>query len=359
MHATPSLVIGNRSYESEIDRPHLLGALCASLDEPKPDCCKDAPACFFDAQCRRRGYVSKCVDAGTAKARCDASTPAVKVPATVLFDRDALADNQSKILEALIGDLPGLDYTLVDAASPEGKRLAQQTGVARLPAYLIDPIAKTEEGYKGSVGRIAKEISFQADGSERKFLLLREDQSGVGSNRFLARPRIKGRADLFVSRFSKNGQEALETALECSASPEAHGLTLELHDVIYLKASDDGGKLQPAAKFGIAEVEEAARAIAVRITAPEKLNSYLIERGKKRGSSYWDAALKRLGIDPEQIRTLAESADVFQKLSEEAALLKTLESGGEIVLLAENCELIPIASRNDLKQILERIAARK
>ena len=362
VHATPSLVIANRLYDSEIDRPHLLGALCGSLEEPKPACCKDAPACFFDAQCRTRGFVAKCVDAGTPKARCDTSKPAVKIPATILVDNDALASNQDKILEALIGDLPGLDYALVDAVSPEGKLLAERTKVTRLPTYLLDPIATTEDGYKGSVGRVAREISFRDEhGADKKMLLLREDQFGVGSNRILARPRIKGRADLFVSRFSKNGQEALETALECAASREAAGLILVLHDALYFKPAEDGAKPQLAAKNGIAEVEESARAMAVRLIAPEKLNAYLLERGKKRGSSYWDAPLKVVGVDAEKVRALADgpSVDVLQKLEEEALLLKSLDAGGEIVLLAENCELISIVSRKDLRQMLERIASRK
>ncbi len=362
VHATPSLVIANRLYEGEIDRAHLLGALCGSLEAPKPDCCKDAPACFFDAQCRTRGFVAKCIDAGTPKARCDASKPAVKIPATILVDTDALSSNQEKILEALIGDLPGLDYALVDIGSPEGKRLAERAKVTRLPAYLLDPIATTEDAYKVSVGRVAREISFRNErDAETKMLLLREDQYGVGANRILARPRIKGRADLFVSRFGKNGQEALETALECAASREAAGLTLVLHDALYFKPAEDDAKPQLAAKNGIAEVEEAARAMAVRLTAPEKLNAYLLERGKKRGGSYWDAPLKAVGVDAEKIRALAEepSAAVLQKLEEEAALLKSLDAGGEIVLLAENCELISVVSRRDLRQILERIASRK
>ena len=362
VHATPSLVIANRLYEGEIDRAHLLGALCGSLEVPKPDCCKDAPACFFDAQCRTRGFVAKCIDAGTPKARCDASKPAVKIPATILVDNDALSSNQDKILEALIGDLPGLDYALVDIGSPEGKRLAERAKVTRLPAYLLDPIATTEDAYKVSVGRVAREISFRDErDAETKMLLLREDQYGVGANRILARPRIKGRADLFVSRFGKNGQEALETALECAASREAAGLTLVFHDALYFKPAEDGAKPQLAAKNGIAEVEEAARAMAVRLAAPEKLNAYLLERGKKRGGSYWDAPLKAVGIDAEKIRALAEepSAAVLQKLEDEAALLKSLDAGGEIVLLAENCELISVVSRRDLRQILERIASRK
>ncbi len=306
--ATPSVVIGNRLFEGKIERLQLLGALCGMLEDPKPDACKNAPACFADAQCRKRGFVVKCVDPGTPAARCDTSKPAVKVPATVLVDKDALASNQDRILEILIGDLPGLDYKLVDAGTAEGKRLAEQAKVTRLPAYLLDPIAKTEEGFKQCpTASVVREISFPDEkGGEARFLALREDMSGVGSNRILARMRVKGHADLYVSRFSKNGQEALETALEFAKLPEATGLALEIHDVVFFVEGGAGEKEQLGAKGGLAELEEAARAEAVREIAPQKFNDYLIERGKMRGSSYWDAPLKKLGIDVEKVRALAE-----------------------------------------------------
>ena len=72
-------------------------------------------------------------------------------------------------------------------------------------------------------------------------------------------------------------------------------------------------------------------------------------------------ALKKAGLNTEKIRALAEepSAEVLRALEADATFLKNLDAGGDIVLLAENCELIPVASRKDLKHILERIAARK
>jgi hypothetical protein len=363
IRGTPALIIANRLYEGDIERLHLLGALCSTLDAPKPESCKEAPACFFDAQCRKRGFVAKCVDAGTPRARCDNSKAAVKVPALVLIDRDALVSNHEHILEALINDLPGLEYSLIDASSPEGAALIQRAKITRLPAFLLDPIAKTEEGYKDGIGRVAREITLnETSGASARWLLLREDNAGVGANRLAARPRVKGRIDLFVSRFSKNGEEALETALEYISAHEKSGLNLVIRDAVYWKSSATAnGSPQLAAANGVAELEEAARAIAVKTIAPVRLNAYLLERGKKRGSSYWDNALKKAGVDPESVRALAEqpSAAVLKELEENATLLKSLDAGGDIVLLAENCELISILSRRDLRDILERVAQRK
>jgi hypothetical protein len=358
VRSTPELIVGNRPYEGEIERLHLLGALCGSLDAPQPEACANAPKCFFDAQCRKRGFVAKCIEAGKPTAHCDNSQPAVPVPAVVLYDPDALHSGHETILNALVNDLPGIDIRMLNANDGEGAALVKRAHVTRLPAFLISPDAKKEFGYLDSVGRAAREIAAGPDGDAwNHWLLLREDQGGVGSRQFVDRPRIKGRADLFVSRFSKNGEEALETALEFKTNLNAVGMDLAVHDAIFW-TRDDPPKL--AAHNGIAEIEEAERAEVVRKLAPGKFEMYLLERGLKRGSSYWDKAVKTIGLEPADVRADSEAPApwVLKILQDNATLLKNVDAGGEIVLLAENCEVIPIASRVDLRQTLERIAQR-
>ena len=351
--STPTLVIANRLYDGQFERLHILGALCGLLEDPKPGACKDVPVCFFDAQCRKRGFIGRCVDAGKPGARCDLSRPAVKVPATVILDRDNVYDNHERLMEVIAGDLPGIDYRVLDISEPEARALAERAKVVKLPAYLLDPIAKTEVDYAESIGKVAAE--------DKETGLLVVKPFAVGSHRLIARARIKGRADLFVSRFSKNGQEALETALEFLQSAGTQAPEVVIHDVLYWRDGGRDGRKELAATNGIAEVEEAARALAVKKLYPEKLNAYYLERGKKRGGGWWDVPLKAVGVDPAKIRELAEGPadEIAKQLEAEANFLKSLESGGEIILLAENCELVPIRSRKDLRDILEKISAKK
>jgi hypothetical protein len=334
----------------------VLRVLCGLLEEPKPAGCKDVAACFFDAQCRKRGFIGRCVDPGKPAAHCDTSQPAVKVPAVVVTDRENIYDNHERILEALVGDLPGLDYRALDVSDPEGRALLEKAKVTRVPAYFFDPVAKTETGYAAGLGRIVRED--KATGQ-----LVLEGAATVGAHRLVNRPRIKGRADLFVSRLSKFGQEALEAALEYQQTARARAPEIILHDALYWKTPAAGKPEQRelAAANGVAEIEEAARAAAVKRLAPEKLRAYLLERGKKRGSSYWDVAVQAAGLDPARVRALAEKPgdDVLHDLYAEADLLKSLDAAGDIVLLAENCELIPIGSRRDLRDVFERIGSKK
>src|SRR5208283_4266875 len=123
------------------ERPQILRVLCGMLDAPKPGVCRDVPACFFDAQCRKRGFIGRCLDAGTPAARCDTSRPALKIAASVLTDRENIYDNHERILEILIGDLPGIDYRILDLSEPEARALIEQGRLTRLPAYILDSAA--------------------------------------------------------------------------------------------------------------------------------------------------------------------------------------------------------------------------
>ncbi|HYG76028.1 MAG TPA: hypothetical protein VEK08_13570 [Planctomycetota bacterium] len=351
VEGTPSLVIANRLYDGQIERLRLLGALCGLLDAPRPHACKDVPACFFDAQCRKRGFIGRCIDAGKPGARCDQSRPALNVPATVIVDRENVYDNHERIMEIMAGDLPGVDYTVLDISQPEAQELIARLKLTRLPAYVLDIKAKEEVDFAESIGKVCLEDA------ENKKLVLKP--FAVGSHRLLNRQRQKGRVDLFVSRFSKNGQEALEAALQFVQTAGSNAPEIAIHDSLYWKESQ--GRQELAAGNGLPEIEEAVRALVIKKLYPDKFNAYLLERGKRRGSSYWDVPLKALGMDVEKIRTLSEKPgdDIMKPLYARADLLKSLESGGDIVLLAENCELVPIRSRKDLREVLERISPKK
>jgi protein-disulfide isomerase len=352
VNGAPTLVIANRLYDDHLERLRVLRVVCGLLDDPKPGACKDVPACFHDAQCRKRGSIGRCIDPGKPTARCDTSRPAVKVPATVVIDRECIYSNHERIMEVLIADLPGIEYRVLDITAPEAQELARKAAVARLPAYFLDPVARTEAGFAEGIGRVLRD-------DKPSGTLVLEGAAAVGGHRVLNRPRLKGRVDLFVAPLSKFGQEALETALEFKQTAGAQAPELMLHSVLYWTRPAPGKAEQRelAAANGLAEIEESARTLAVQQLAPDKLYAYLLERGKKRGSSYWDAPLRAVGLDPAAIRALAEqpAGDIAKALYAEADLLKSLDAAGEIVLLAENCELVPIRSRRDLRDVLERV----
>lgn len=358
IQGTPTLVMANKVYEGENQRLQILRALCGMLDEPKPEVCKSVPACFFDAECRKRGYVGKCLEAGKPGARCDFSQKAVRVPVRVLREPDALYSNHESILEVLLGRLPGIEWSYLDPASEEGRALVQRCKIDRFPAYLLDPAAKTEANYEEN---FANAVDLR-DG----LLVLKSEIQGA--HRIAARPRMRGRADLFVSRFSQPGTWAVEIGLDALTMRDPPAVVL--HDGLYWnERRTPEGKVERelAARGGLAEIEDAANAQAIRMLAPEKLNTYLLERGKRRGSEYgWLRAMQATGIDADKVLELAEGPEqkgpvpaILKILHAEADLLESLGAGGDVVLLAENCELIPVRSRQELRYYLEQIGKRR
>jgi hypothetical protein len=150
----------------------------------------------------------------------------------------------------------------------------------------------------------------------------------------------------------------VETAIDYLRNGKGTKPAVVFHDALYWK--DDGGARELAAGGGLAEIQEAALAAAVKRVAPEKHLDYLLERGRKRGALFWDTPLKTLGIDVEAVRALAEkpAPEIFAALSADADFLKSLGAGGEITALAENCELVTVRSRQDLRDLLDKLAAR-
>lgn len=357
---TPTLVIANRTYEGPNERLQILRALCGMLDEPKPTVCAGVPACFSDRDCRKRGVIGRCRDAGKPEAQCDQSQKAVPVAAAVLVEPGALWSNHERILPILLDYLPGLTWRFVDPEGEEGKALLEKYKIERLPAYLLDPAAKTEYQYAEMLKPIVREAGDR----------LVVAGSAVGAHRIVGRERIRGRADLFVARFAKEGQQAVDVALEALRWPQGVP-QLEIHDALFWNEAPgpDGKPLhQFAAQNGIAEIDEAALALAVKEVAPKRYLDYLRLRGERRGRLFWRRTLEQAGLEAKAIERVAAlangpndqpAAEILAQMRAVADLLKVLDAGGLVVLLGENCEIIPVASRADLRYYLERIGQRR
>ncbi len=355
VRGTPTLVLANKLYEGPIERLKVLRVLCGLLDQPKPAVCEKVPKCFMDAHCKKRGYIGRCLEKGTPKARCDFSRKALELNVIVLVEPDSLFSNHEKILQILVDYLPGLRWTFVDPFGKQGLELTKRFKLERFPAYLIDRDAEAEADFESRLSRLVR--------VENGKLVLRSGMTGA--HRIRQRQRIRGRVDLFVARHSKYGQQAVEAALEVvengSVVPD-----LRIHDALFWRETvqEDGSvKRELASQGGLAEIEEAARGLAVRRMAPEKFRRYLKAqgRGQRRGSSYWDRALVETGIEVAAVRNLSEkpAAEILKEMQATADLLKALEAGGKVILLGENCELIPVQSRRELAYYLEMIGKRK
>jgi hypothetical protein len=272
------------------------------------------------------------------KARC-VHHRSIHVRATVLEDSRAVHSAAPRVIESLRVFFPGLVVRKADYASAEGRALAAKYRIERLPAYILDKEALKERG----IDAVREALVPTADAVVLAPRL-------TGAHQYLARPRRAGRVDLFLAPHATPGAEALEEYLDLAARGEAP--PTRLRAAVW---RNDEGKL--AARGGLAELEEMAREAAVSSRWPAKAAAYLRGRLARVGSSYWRDPVRAAGLDPRQVRRLAEQPATLGLLDADAQELAELGAGGAVVLLVSNQEVVRCASRADVRHALAAAGA--
>ena len=337
---SPTLYLGGRRYEGGTGRLEILRAVCSMLPGGSKGVrvCRGLPACFSDADCRKPGFVGECRKPGTKRAEC-VRYPAVKVEAVVVEDARAVHSPVGRILDSLRVFFPGLDDRRVDSNSPEGRELVERYGIDRLPAYLLDRAALKER----RIDAIREALTPAGD-------RLLVSPRLAGSHQDITRGRLPGRVDLFLAPHSTAAAEALEETLSHVAALAARGKAAQ---VLFRSAVRRDAEGRLAAQGGLAEIEAMLREIAVARHHPDRLPDYMRARLESTGSSYWRDPLLKAGLDPEEIRKIAEGDRTRAALDVDAQELSELGAGGPVVLLIANQELVPVGSRAELRHALE------
>ena len=318
----------------------ILRAVCSMLPGGSKGVrvCRGLPACFSDADCRKPGFVGECRKPGTKRAEC-VRYPAVKVEAVVVEDARAVHSPVGRILDSLRVFFPGLDDRRVDSNSPEGRELVERYGIDRLPAYLLDRAALKER----RIDAIREALTPAGD-------RLLVSPRLAGSHQDITRGRLPGRVDLFLAPHSTAAAEALEETLSHVAALAARGKAAQ---VLFRSAVRRDAEGRLAAQGGLAEIEAMLRELAVARHHPDRLPDYMRARLESTGSSYWRDPLLKAGLDPEEIRKIAEGDRTRAALDVDAQELSELGAGGPVVLLIANQELVPVGSRAELRHALE------
>jgi len=333
--SSPTLYLGGRRYEGPTSRAAILSAVCATLPGGAQGMaiCRGLPKCFSDADCRRPGFVGECVKPGTKDAECR-HHKAVKVPLTVVEDSSATWSPSARIVESLRVFFPGIKDRKVDLRSEEGRALVNRYKLDRLPAYILGKQALDErnvDGIRDALTPVAGALVL-APGF-------------AGSHQDITRERMPGRVDLFLAPHSKGAGDAITEALDLIERGEAPWLRLRA--AVY---RDREWRL--AAPRGLSELEEMLREVAVEQTSPGSLRSYLRARLKRVGSSYWEDPLREAGLDPAEVRRVADSPLAAALLDGDAQMLAEIGGAGPVVLLVANQELVPVGSRAELRHAI-------
>lgn len=344
VNASPTLYINNRRLNERLDKTLLSRGVCAALGQraEQVPTCRDLPKCLHDYDCpQKEGMIARCVNPGTKAAKC-VYDEAVKVPVWVIYDANAVATNEDRVIDSTKVMMPGLKVEKVEASTDEGKRLLKTYEITHLPGYVFGMEAKRARNFvhlKSAFKKVKDRLVFRSELS--------------GATIVPGRPVIRDKVDVFISATAKAGLEGLSEMIKKRDEGKL-SYAFEVHHILYLNDKDE--LLAPT---GLAELQETRRQVAMLMQDGPKFDNYILIRGKAPDNSYWEEPIEEAGFAPAKIKELSASPAVQSKLMSDAKLCQELRIGGPILLLIDNREIVPIAGNKMLDDILEKLATRR
>ncbi len=340
--SSPTLYINNVLYQGGFGALELRKYLCGLLPPAARSAsrtCQKIPECLTNADCAgEKGKIGRCVDAGQLNAECEYQDAIVFNCQVVIAD-DCLMCNQFDIITTTEQLFPGVQLSIVEKDSPEGRALIEKYTLKLLPAYLFSPQVRKAYNYNE-----VKE-GFIPLGD-----MLALEPGLVGASYFVNR-NIKGnQLDIFVAALGLRGRKIVRDIIEyLEENPTSVKVNFHITGFI-----DE--KNEVSARLGLREEEEARRMLVLKKLFPAKFLTYL--KISRVESSYWQDALIALKLEPQKIRALAEGELGHQLFRKEAELSTSLGINEELAFLINNRELAQIKSLDTFRALLQKLSTK-
>ncbi len=329
IEASPTLMISNAPFEGNYTRDEVLFGICRRLQSAANiDACKSLPKCYSDADCAQTGMISICENPGTKDAKCR-SFRDIEVRATAIRATNHISDPYNAAVIGMKNLMPGLVVKDIDASSQTGRTFINQYNIAWLPAFIFEPEIRKAYRFKAISGSLTE----LKDG---RFLA---QPASVNANFKCDRAITKG-SELFVSPHSPQSVELLKAL--CTKGNISRSITIRF---VVFKGLDG----RQFCAGGVAELEECERLAAAFLVFPDKALKYLSAICENPGSSYWDDAAIKAGIEPNILKKEARSEKVRARLVEDAQVCAAFGFGGSDFLLVDNRELVIVKDPFDLE----------
>jgi len=333
--ASPTILINRAPYRGPINSHALFDAVCLAFGETKPDVCGNPPEILSYTD---GGEEGSCAPE-------EEEPPPAELVDDYAFTLRAVTDQaileterMPEVVEQLKKFYPNMQVASIDASSPEGIALIERYGIEQLVAYLFPAEMEQRENFQ----TISEVLEKRGD----VFLL----NPGIGSSFFPKRSRRAKLVEVFFNPFSLEAQDIIRDIDDLRARPEIAGLGLTLSLVPIT--------LQDLTQPGHPEIEELQRVQAVQNLAPEKLWSYLKARYDLPYSSWWEDYITAIGLVPQEIKREAQTAKVMEQIRANVDRLKEFGVQGDLLVFAENRELIRIENKEDFKSLLLTLGSR-
>lgn len=284
------------------------------------------PACFTDDNCKKQGALGTCLNPGTRQASC-AFEETVRINLIIVAPKDCMVCDTDKVAVALKNRFPGLSTSYLYYPESKADSLVRQLDIKALPAYLFDKNIEKEKTFDS-----LKEILIPRG----NYYLVKPEVGGIAA--FIARKKIKGKLDLFLSLYDKNAKDVLSVSKDFN--PTLHFHAQEAQGVF-------------TAPQGEREVEDCLRSVCIQEYYPGKYWDYLICRAGNINSTWWEDCLPDSDIN--KIKSCARGEEGKALLKDNIALNKELVIIGGTVFLMDNQSVFATQSapkKEDLKKVL-------
>lgn len=341
---SPTIDIAGKPYQGGRSQRAFAEILCGALKEKghAPDACKDLSK--FPGDAGSGGPMAGCGEPGAAGAAAPA--PPVAFDVVILSDKGCAVCGPT-LEEVLKRQHPAAKFKTVDAASAEGKALADKHGVQALPFYVLDKGVEKDPNFNTLLDQF---YAKSADGYVVK----------PGGNTFRSQVRFKrarraGHLDLFVSPLSLFSTQVESEFMRHLKTADLKDITLSFHFIVQegVKARDvpSGAKGEARAASlkeakqtpeagpllglrGEAEVQEARRQACLFQHAPvSDFLAYLDCRNQNlNDASRADTCLK----PTEAISACIKGGEGDKLLRRDAELVRDLDINTAVAVLWEN-----------------------
>lgn len=293
------------------------------------------PQCFSDADCFENGVRGSCHNPAKLQSSCSYAQPK-PISLLIVQPKDAKMPHQGQFIGFLKSLFPGLDSTVIDYGSDEGRAWADKIKAKLLPVYLLAKAAESEAGFK----KIQEYAELKGD-----YFYLKPGLAG--GSIFAGRQAVPGRLDVFLASHGKNTGGILSVLKQLQAKHKDRRVSVH-----YLAVEGPAGFSAPG---GLAELEEDLRNVCVGRYYPQKLWDYAMCRAQYPQSSWWDVCAEQYALGAQKIKKCALSEEGVSLLRENTKLNKELEIANGPTFLVNNYEVFSVNGVPSVEQLEERL----
>jgi hypothetical protein len=324
--ASPTLLVNNVPYEEEITSLRLARGQCDRGGTLRDHGCDSLPECIRNADCRRNGFEGTC---DAEKGRCHfAKAPGFTL--TIVRAPRSITHPEFEVIGKTSDLFPGVVIDTVSSDSKRGRELIRRYHATVLPLYLFDQkVLQT-----GNYAAIASGLSRVGDRLTFKNGMFR-------ANYMLTRPMRAGDLAVYIDPVFSGAGDAVK---QCLADTGALRIEPACADT-----EQDDDTIANAFRM-----QESLRWLVLQKFFPGKFRDYLKTFAGAAGSFSWGRAAALAGVDPEKLAIQCDSSASL--LADQIAAVRSLWIDGPITALIDNTELVPVANKQIMAELLKRSA---